>query len=106
MAQKPTKRRSAADQDKIIVEALRGVGRPVSAYELIEQVRGKGVSAPPSVYRALLRLIEKCRAGLQQKALQLGLRLYEEQPAVFTARIEKYWREWRAGSVGMLHRGE
>jgi CHAD domain-containing protein len=46
---------------------------------------------------ALLRLIERCRAGLQQKALQLGLRLYEERPAVFTARIGKYWREWRAG---------
>ena len=57
MARKPPKRRTAADQDKIIVEALRGVGRPVSAYELIEQVRAKGVSAPPTVYRALQRLI-------------------------------------------------
>src|ERR1700712_4539101 len=52
------KRRSAADQDKIIVEALRDVGRPGNAYELIEEVRGKGVSAPPTVYRALQRLIE------------------------------------------------
>ena len=58
MAKKPVKRRTAADQDKIIVEALRGVGRPVSAYELIEQVRAKGVSAPPTVYRALQRLID------------------------------------------------
>jgi Fur family transcriptional regulator, zinc uptake regulator len=58
ITKKPTKRRSAADQDKIIVEALRGVGRPVSAYELIEQVRAKGVSAPPTVYRALQRLID------------------------------------------------
>lgn len=58
MARKPAKRRSAADQDKIIVEALRGVGRPVSAYELIEEVRGKGVTAPPTVYRALQRLID------------------------------------------------
>src|SRR4029079_7551003 len=58
MVQRPSKRRSAADQDKIIVEALRGIGRPVSAYELIEQVRGKGVSAPPTVYRALQRLID------------------------------------------------
>jgi Fur family zinc uptake transcriptional regulator len=58
MPRKSTKRRSAADQDKIIVEALRGVGRPVSAYELIEEVRGKAVSAPPTVYRALQRLIE------------------------------------------------
>jgi CHAD domain-containing protein len=46
---------------------------------------------------ALLKLIERCRAGLQQKAIQLGLRLYEQRPAVFTARIEKCWREWRAG---------
>lgn len=58
MPKKPVKRRSAADQDKIIVDALRGVGRPVSAYELIEEVRGKGVTAPPTVYRALQRLID------------------------------------------------
>jgi Fur family transcriptional regulator, zinc uptake regulator len=58
MTRKPTRRRSAADQDKIIVEALRGLGRPVSAYELIEEVREKGVTAPPTVYRALQRLIE------------------------------------------------
>ena len=58
MPQKPAKRRSAADQDKIIVEALRDVGRPVSAYELIEQVRAQGVTAPPTVYRALQRLID------------------------------------------------
>jgi Fur family transcriptional regulator, zinc uptake regulator len=58
MAKRPAKRRSAADQDRIIVTALRDVGRPVSAYELIEQVRGKGVTAPPTVYRALQRLID------------------------------------------------
>lgn len=59
MPRKPVKRRSAADQDKIIVEALRDIGRPVSAYELIEQVREKGVTAPPTVYRALQRLIDE-----------------------------------------------
>lgn len=58
MARKPAKRRTAADQDKIIVEALRGVNRPVSAYELIDQLRDKGVTAPPTVYRALNRLID------------------------------------------------
>jgi len=57
MAKKPTKRRSAPAQDKLIVEALRDVGRPVSAYELIDQLRDKGVTAPPTVYRALGRLI-------------------------------------------------
>ena len=50
MDKKTTKRRSAADQDKIVVEALRGVGRPVSAYELIEALRDQGVTAPPTVY--------------------------------------------------------
>lgn len=41
----------------MIVEALRGAGRPVSAYELIDQLREKAVLAPQTVYRALDRLI-------------------------------------------------
>lgn len=62
MPRKPTKRRSAPDQDQLIVEALRDVGRPLSAYELIDQLKDKGLSAPPTVYRALNRLIEDGRA--------------------------------------------
>jgi Fur family zinc uptake transcriptional regulator len=58
MPKKPQKRRSAPDQDKLIVEALRGVGRPLSAYEIIDQLKDKGLTAPPTVYRALNRLIE------------------------------------------------
>jgi Fur family zinc uptake transcriptional regulator len=41
----------------MIVEALRDVGRPVSAYELIDQLRGKATLAPQTVYRSLDRLI-------------------------------------------------
>jgi Fur family zinc uptake transcriptional regulator len=41
----------------MIVEALRGSARPVSAYELIDQLREKVVLAPQTVYRALDRLI-------------------------------------------------
>lgn len=41
----------------MIVEALRVAGRPVSAYELIDQLRDKAVLAPQTVYRALDRLI-------------------------------------------------
>jgi Fur family zinc uptake transcriptional regulator len=41
----------------MIVEALRRVGRPVSAYELIDQLRDEAVLAPQTVYRALDRLI-------------------------------------------------
>jgi CHAD domain-containing protein len=46
-------------------------------------------------HKALLALLDRCRAGLQAKALDLGQRLCEEQPAAFTARLGKYWREWQ-----------
>jgi CHAD domain-containing protein len=48
-----------------------------------------------ATHKALLALIQRCRVSLQQKALELGLRLYEDQPAAFSARVEKYWRDWR-----------
>jgi Fur family transcriptional regulator, zinc uptake regulator len=57
MVRKGSKRRPAPEQDKMIVEALRGVGRPVSAYELIEQLRDQASMAPQTVYRSLDRLI-------------------------------------------------
>jgi Fur family zinc uptake transcriptional regulator len=57
MVRKGAKRRPAPEQDKMIVEALRGVGRPVSAYELIEELREKATLAPQTVYRSLDRLI-------------------------------------------------
>jgi Fur family zinc uptake transcriptional regulator len=57
MGRKISKRRPAPEQDRMIVEALRGVGRPVSAYELIEELRAKATLAPQTVYRALDRLI-------------------------------------------------
>ncbi|MEI9901416.1 MAG: hypothetical protein WDN31_16205 [Hyphomicrobium sp.] len=57
MTRKVTKRRAAPEQDKMIADALRGVGRPVSAYELIEELRDKASLAPQTVYRSLDRLI-------------------------------------------------
>lgn len=39
------------------MEALRSAGRPVGAYELIDQLRDKAVLAPQTVYRSLDRLI-------------------------------------------------
>jgi Fur family transcriptional regulator, zinc uptake regulator len=57
MPRKVAKRRPAQEQDKMIVDALRGAGRPVSAYEIIDQLRGKATLAPQTVYRALDRLI-------------------------------------------------
>lgn len=57
MVRKGGKRRPAPEQDKMIAEALRGVGRPVSAYELIDELREKATLAPQTVYRSLDRLI-------------------------------------------------
>ena len=62
MARKIAKRRPAPEQDKMIVEALRDVGRPVSAYELIEELRSKASLAPQTVYRSLDRLIADVQA--------------------------------------------
>lgn len=57
MRTKSSKRTPAPEQDRMIVEALRDAGRPVSAYELIDQLREKAVLAPQTVYRSLDRLI-------------------------------------------------
>lgn len=62
MVRKGTKRRPAPEQDKMIVEALRGVGRPISAYELIEELRDQASLAPQTVYRSLDRLIAEGQA--------------------------------------------
>ena len=43
---------------RLVFEALSDAGRPMSAYELIDAVRPAGISAPPTVYRALTRLID------------------------------------------------
>jgi len=40
----------------LVHKALEKAGRPVSAYDLLGELRGKGVTAPPTVYRALKRL--------------------------------------------------
>lgn len=50
--------RPLAPNHQRVFEALRAAGRPVTAYELIEAVRDHGITAPPTVYRALTRLIE------------------------------------------------
>jgi len=55
--QKQHKRRPAPEQDRMIAEALKQAGRPVSAYEIIDRLRGTMALAPQTVYRALDRLI-------------------------------------------------
>ncbi|MGD9806685.1 MAG: Fur family transcriptional regulator [Hyphomicrobiaceae bacterium] len=50
--------RGTGDNDRLIARALREARRPMSAYELIEQLRDDGINAPTTVYRALNRLID------------------------------------------------
>jgi CHAD domain-containing protein len=44
---------------------------------------------------ALLALIDRCRTQLQEKAFLLGGRIYDESPAEFVTRFERYWNRWR-----------
>lgn len=41
-----------------VYAALQAAARPMTAYELIDALRSAGISAPPTVYRALNKLIE------------------------------------------------
>lgn len=41
-----------------VLTALRDLGRPASAYDLLDRLRPQGVSAPTTVYRALKALME------------------------------------------------
>lgn len=47
---------------ELVFAALRKTGKPLTAYEILNRLRPHGVSAPPTVYRALGRLIEDGRA--------------------------------------------
>ena len=57
--------------------------------------------ALPSVAarNAVIALIDRSRNQLQDKAVLLGRRIYEEKPKAFAARFGKYWREWQSQPV-------
>lgn len=57
MLRKAGKRRTAGEQDRMIVEVLAQARGPVSAYEIIDRLRSEATLAPQTVYRALDRLI-------------------------------------------------
>lgn len=46
--------RSATDD--AVLDVLRGAATPMSAYQVLDQLRPQGVQSPPVVYRALERL--------------------------------------------------
>ena len=45
---------------------------------------------------ALIALIDRARSELQEKAVVLGRRIYEEKPKAFAARFGKYWKVWQS----------
>lgn len=42
--------------NKLVLDALTGAAAPLTAYELLDQLRNEGLRAPPQIYRALKRL--------------------------------------------------
>lgn len=49
-----TRPRSRTDES--VLDVLRGAATPLSAYQVLDQLRPQGVQSPPVVYRALERL--------------------------------------------------
>jgi len=63
------RRRRPAENDEIVFTVLAKSDRPLSAYELLGRLRSKGITAPPTVYRSLDRLI---RDGLAHRLESLN----------------------------------
>ena len=59
---KPPSSARPTPNHEVVFAALRKTGRPLTAYELLDRLRPQGVSAPPTIYRALDRLINDGRA--------------------------------------------
>ena len=53
-----TKRVAIADKAASILEVLNRSQKPMTAYDLLDQLRGHGITSPPTMYRALGRLVE------------------------------------------------
>lgn len=58
MSSDPQHKHSLSPKEAILLEALRSEPHPHSAYDLIEKLRDHGLKAPPTVYRALNKLLE------------------------------------------------
>ena len=56
------RRRGRGENDEIVFAVLSRASRPLTAYELLGRLRTKGITAPPTVYRSLDRLIKDGRA--------------------------------------------
>jgi Fur family zinc uptake transcriptional regulator len=52
-------KRGLTDNYQRVYRALHSTGAPMTAYEVLDAVRPHGISAPPTVYRALKRLVDE-----------------------------------------------
>lgn len=68
-SQKTGGRRSNAQHADLVHSALVSIGKPASAYEVMNELSDHGITAPPTIYRALNRLIEN---GLAHKIESLN----------------------------------
>lgn len=50
---------SLSKNQKIVLDYIQKTKKPVKAYSILSGVKKKGINAPPQVYRALDKLIEK-----------------------------------------------
>lgn len=46
----------------LVLDALEGADGPLSAYAILDQLRGEGLRAPLQIYRALEKLVEQGQA--------------------------------------------
>lgn len=44
--------------NKVVQDVLSESAKPLGAYEILEKVKAKGINGPPTVYRALAKLIK------------------------------------------------
>ena len=51
--------KSMTKNQRHVLDALRQAARPMSAYELIDRLEPHGMHWPPTVYRALKKLVER-----------------------------------------------
>src|ERR1700730_625609 len=51
-------KRGLTDNSQRVYRALHSTGAPMTAYEVLDAVRPYGISAPPTVYRALNRVVD------------------------------------------------
>jgi Fur family zinc uptake transcriptional regulator len=62
IAQRRRRQGCGKDVSDLVAETLAASPQPMSAYQVLDRLRGQGLRSPPTIYRALDRLIKEGRA--------------------------------------------